>query len=119
MTSARESKRAAAAAAAAARAAGSGWSGAIGPLTAIDKLIQPVVDANPGVLDEPKAVVKQAAIATQLLHGINLQGASYDTWRNVPVLRSNTGLSRGWGEGVSGGFAALPSHVIACGHVCD
>ena len=101
MTSARESKRAAAAAAAAARAAGSGWSGTIGPLAAIDRLIQPVVDANPGVLDEPKAVVKQAAIATQLLHGIGLQGASYDTWRNAAGMallsvmrRYNHGLDR-------------------------
>ena len=69
MTSAREAKRAAAAAAAAAaRAAGSGWSGTIGPLAAIEKMIQPVVDTHPGVLDEPKAVVKQVAIATQLLH---------------------------------------------------
>ena len=101
MTSAREAKRAAAAAAAAARAAGTGWSGTIGPLAAIDRLIQPVVDANPGVLDEPKAVVKQAAIATQLLHGIGLQGASYDTWRNAAGMallsvmrRYNHGLDR-------------------------
>ena len=101
MTSAREAKRAAAATAAAARAAGSGWSRAIGPLAAIGKLTKPVVDANAGVLDEPKAVVKQAAIATQLLHGINLQGASYDTWRNTVGMallgvmkRYNHGLDR-------------------------
>jgi hypothetical protein len=101
MTSAREAKRAAAAAAAAARAAGTEWSGTIGPLTAIGKLIKPVVDASPGVLDEPKAVVKQAAIATQMLHGINLTGASYDTWRNAAGMallsvmkRYNHGLDR-------------------------
>ena len=60
-----------------------------------------LVAVQPVPLDEPKAVVKQVAIATQLLHGIGLQGASYDTWRNAAGMallgvmrRYNHGLDR-------------------------
>ena len=45
--------------------------------------------------------MKQAAIATQMLHGINLTGASYGTWRNAAGMallsvmkRYNHGLDR-------------------------
>jgi hypothetical protein len=60
-----------------------------------------VVNATPGVDVEPKAVVRQVAIATVDLHGMNINGAGYDTWWNAAgvvqlrvMKKYNHGLDR-------------------------
>ena len=86
MTDARASKRAAAAAAQAAAAAGTGFLPTITVTDVMDRLTAPITSAAMGSDTAYKGFLRQMAVTTQRVHGMDLQGASVITWKNAGGL---------------------------------
>ena len=79
MTDARASKRAATAAAQAAAAAGTFFSATITATDVMDRLTAPITSAAMGSDTAYKGFLRQMAVTTQRVHGMDLQGASVIT----------------------------------------